>query len=579
MRTKNQSTKTKPAEVPAENEPVPKSSNRKFLVVSFAVAAIVFLVVYLWRLDSVVGLFVDDAWYALLAQALATGQGYQLVNSPSPGILPVYPPVYPFLVSLAYRLWPSFPNNVLLLKSVSVVAMMVVGWASYKHFKRDREWPHLLSLLSALTVTLTPSLVFLATSSTMSECVFMMFQLLAVVVIESAARAENGKTELRSAALGGALAVIAFLTRSIGLAVIVAGLVFLLKERRWRSAAVFVVAVAIFAAPWVIYSRTHQPTEEQRREQGGMIVQDYAQQFWQTRAGDALSAKVGLDRLPERMWSNAMKIVSNNTAMIFTPTLHRSPKLSGEETLESGMASHGLSYVLSLALLLGFALSVWQRLGMAELTVVFSLAITCLWPWDTFRFLLPLTPFLFAYLLEVLRGVREFTRVKLEAKAAPEPWRAMAIFVGLFLALFLFDHAAYLAQRSDLSRAEYLPWRALFNENKEALDWIRDKTPQDAVFCSMNPALIYLYTGRKSVAGGNPEGNWENWKRINVRYMAYLSVYPIADPGLDEGRFQQAYRSQGPLKLRIMDLGRPENRLPWRSFGTTGGSIKIDTLK
>jgi hypothetical protein len=476
-------------------------------------------------------------------------------------------------------LWPSFPNNVLLLKSVSVVAMMVVGWASYKHFKRDREWPHLLSLLSALTVTLTPSLVFLATSSTMSECVFMMFQLLAVVVIESAARAENGKTELRSAALGGALAVIAFLTRSIGLAVIVAGLVFLLKERRWRSAAVFVVAVAIFAAPWVIYSRTHQPTEEQRREQGGMIVQDYAQQFWQTRAGDALSAKVGLDRLPERMWSNAMKIVSNNTAMIFTPTLHRSPKLSGEETLESGMASHGLSYVLSLALLLGFALSVWQRLGMAELTVVFSLAITCLWPWDTFRFLLPLTPFLFAYLLEVLRGVREFTRVKLEAKAAPEPWRAMAIFVGLFLALFLFDHAAYLAQRSDLSRAEYLPWRALFNENKEALDWIRDKTPQDAVFCSMNPALIYLYTGRKSVAGGNPEGNCENWKRINVRYMAYLSVYPIADPGLDEGRFQQAYRSQGPLKLRIMDLGRPENRLPWRSFGTTGGSIKIDTLK
>lgn len=579
MRTKNQSAKTKPAEVPTENESAPKLSNRKFVGVSIAIAVIVFLVVYLWRLDPIVGLFVDDAWYALLAQSLATGQGYQLINSPSPGILPVYPPMYPFLVSLAYRLWPSFPNNVMLLKSVSVVAMLVVGWASYKHFKRDREWPHLLSLLSALTVTLTPSLVFLGTSSTMSECVFTMFQLLAVVVIESAARSETGKAELRNAALGGALAAIAFLTRSIGLAVIGAGLVFLLKERRWRSAAVFVAAVAIFAAPWMMYSRAHQPTAEQRIEQGGMIVQDYTQQFWQSRAGDAFSAKVGWDRLPERMWSNAMKIISNNTAMIFAPTLHRSPKLSGEETLESGLETHGLSYVLSLVLLLGFALAVRRRLGMAEITVVFSLGITCLWPWETFRFLLPLTPFLFVYLLEALRGVREFTRVKLEAKAAPEPWQAMTILVGLFLALFLFDHTAYLAKRSDLSRAEYLPWRALFNENQEALDWIRDKTPQDAVFCSMNPALIYLYTGRKSVAGGNPEGNWENWKRLNVRYMAYLSVYQIGDPGMEEGRFEQVYRSKGPLKLRIMDLGRRENRLPWRSFGTTGGSIKIDTLK
>lgn len=579
MRTKNQPSKTKPEEALAASQAKPESPNQKILFASVAVAVIVFLVVYLWRLDPVVGLFVDDAWYALLAQSLATGQGYQLINSPSPGILPVYPPMYPFLVSLAYRLWPSFPNNVLLLKSVSVVAMLVVGWASYKHFKRDREWPHLLSLLSALTVTLTPSLVFLATSSTMSECVFTMFQLLAVVVIESAARSETGKAELRNAALGGALAAIAFLTRSIGLAVIGAGLVFLLKERRWRSAAVFVAAVAIFAAPWMIYSRTHQPTEEQRREQGGMIVQDYSQQFWQTRAGDVNSSVVGLDRLPERMWSNAMKIISNNTAMVFTPTLHRSPKLSGEETLESGKTAHGLSYVLSFVLLLGFALAVRRRLGMAEITVVFSLGITCLWPWETYRFLLPLTPFLFVYLLETLRGVREFTRIKLEAKASPEPWQAMAILVGLFLALFLFDHTAYLAKRSDLSRAEYLPWRALFNENQEALDWIRDKAPQDAVFCSINPALIYLYTGRRSVAGGNPEGNWENWKRLNVRYMAYLSVYPIADPGLDEGRFQQAYRSQGPLKLRIMDLGRPENRLPWRSFGTSGGSIKIDTLK
>lgn len=185
-----------------------QTANRTFVFISFAVAATIFLAIYLLRLDRIVGLFVDDAWYVLLAKSLATGQGYQLINSPSSGILPVYPPVYPFLMSLVYRLWPDFPNNVLLLKSVSVAGMFVVGVASYKHFTRDRQWPHLLSLICALTVTLMPGLVFLATSSAMSECVFMCFQLLAVLVIESAARSDDAKTELRIAALGGALAEI-----------------------------------------------------------------------------------------------------------------------------------------------------------------------------------------------------------------------------------------------------------------------------------------------------------------------------------------------------------------------------------
>ncbi|HQR35175.1 MAG TPA: glycosyltransferase family 39 protein [Blastocatellia bacterium] len=583
MRTPKTSDRNKSASsLPETKEPAIQgsiqTSNRKFMFASFAIAAAIFLAVYLLRLDRIVGLFVDDAWYALLAKSLATGQGYQLINSPSPGILPVYPPVYPFLMSLAYRLWPSFPDNLILLKMVSILAMLMVGWGSYKHFNRDREWPHLLSLVCALTVTLMPGLVFLATSSTMSECVFTAFQLLAVVAIEAAVRAKDGKTELRNAALGGALAATAFLTRSIGLAVIGAGFLYLVKERKWRSVAVFSVAVVIFAAPWVIYSRTHKPTIEQRTEQGGMIVQDYSEQFWQARAGDTSSAIIHWESLPDRMWSNAMKIAGNNLAMIFAPTFHRSTKLSGEETLESGLKSHGLSYFLSVLLLLGFALTVKRRLAAAELTTAFTILITCAWPWDTFRFLLPLTPFLLAYLLESVRGIREFMRIKFETKTSAEPWRAMTILAGILLVFFIYDHSAYLAKRSDLTRAEYLPWQAIFNENLEALKWIKEKTPEDAAVCSMNPALVYLYTGRKSVASNNADGNWENWKRLNVRYMAYISVFTIADPGLDEGRFDQAYRSKGPLKIRVMDLGRKESRLPWKSFNPAGGSIKIDNL-
>src|SRR5262245_9076851 len=103
---------------------------RRWRVYAVLLASVTLLIYWL-RLDRVVGLYVDDAWYVLLGQAMATGQGYRLTNSPSPGILPFYPPGYPFLLSLVFRLAPQFPQNFLFLKSVSCLAMFGLGCAVY----------------------------------------------------------------------------------------------------------------------------------------------------------------------------------------------------------------------------------------------------------------------------------------------------------------------------------------------------------------------------------------------------------------------------------------------------------------
>jgi len=75
------------------------------------IAFLVCLAIYLLRLDSLAGMFIDDAWYLLLGKALATGHGYTLINSPSPGIMPEYPPGFPALLALIFRIYPSFPAN------------------------------------------------------------------------------------------------------------------------------------------------------------------------------------------------------------------------------------------------------------------------------------------------------------------------------------------------------------------------------------------------------------------------------------------------------------------------------------
>src|SRR5678810_1146349 len=91
--------------------------------VVLSAAMLLALGAYLLRLDRVAGLVVDDAWYVLLGRALARGEGYRLVSSATTAIMPVVPPGFPAILSLIFRVGPDFPQNVLLLKAVSIAAM------------------------------------------------------------------------------------------------------------------------------------------------------------------------------------------------------------------------------------------------------------------------------------------------------------------------------------------------------------------------------------------------------------------------------------------------------------------------
>lgn len=116
-------------------------SARLFTIILALAAILLFAVTYLARMDRVIGMFQDDAWYVLLGKALATGQGYTLINSPTGGILPLYPPAFPFLISLVFRILPQFPENLWLIKSLSVAAMFLTGLACYRFFTRYRSMP------------------------------------------------------------------------------------------------------------------------------------------------------------------------------------------------------------------------------------------------------------------------------------------------------------------------------------------------------------------------------------------------------------------------------------------------------
>src|SRR5688572_27655643 len=270
-------------------------SRRRPDVVAILVALIV-LPVYVLRLDRVVGMVIDDAWYVLLAKALAEGRGYWLVNAPLDGILPGYPPGFPALLSLVFRLRPDFPDNLWLLKTVSIVAMLGVTLLSYYYLHRLRQQPRHIAAIVSVGIATTPALVFLATSTTMSESVFTLAQL-AVVVVGHRAVAALPIGGTRLAVFAGVLGGATVLIRSVGVGVVAAVALCLIKERKWKQLSAFVVTVAICVGPWLMYARAHAPTAQHREIHRGSLVYGYGDQFWMRFAGSASSGRVTIAEL------------------------------------------------------------------------------------------------------------------------------------------------------------------------------------------------------------------------------------------------------------------------------------------
>jgi hypothetical protein len=102
--------------------------------ISAALVAAGVLAVYLLRLDRAAGLIIDDAWYILLARTLAEGRGFFLVSSPTAPILPSAPVGFPLMLSFVFRLNPLFPQNLWMLKAVSIRCRR--SWRSSRAFAR-----------------------------------------------------------------------------------------------------------------------------------------------------------------------------------------------------------------------------------------------------------------------------------------------------------------------------------------------------------------------------------------------------------------------------------------------------------
>ena len=232
---------------------------------------------------QILGLFHDDAIYAVAGKALASGDGYAVESLPGAPPQTKYPFLFSVLLSVIWRFAPSFPENIALLKSLNVAILVAIFLAAVAYFRRSFSSSSLMAVLFAVLVCTNP-IIFSYSDYVLSDLLLVFLTLIALTLVSRTIEPSPfGKGGLRGIlqrtmvqippdppfSKGGSYASMAHLlvlagvvglaclTRTAALPLVFAGVLYAFVRRGWRGAMVFVLGVGCLLAPWYIWVWSH----------------------------------------------------------------------------------------------------------------------------------------------------------------------------------------------------------------------------------------------------------------------------------------------------------------------------------
>lgn len=477
----------------------------------------------IWQLRDMprFGDFHDDSIYYVTAKSLASGGGYRIESLPGEPAQTKYPPLYPLLLSVAWRLDAQFPRNLAIAAWISWLAFPAVMFQLPALFRRlgfsiGRTW--LLLVLFAVN-----PYVALFSTQLLSEMMFLALALAAMLLVERSLDSEMPpRAQAFLAVAAGVAGGLAYLTRSAGIVLFAAVMVYLWTRKQRRTALLFAAGMLPFVAGWTLWSRMHQlPTNDPsliyytdyfRNQLYSLSLKDFHLYVW--RNIDAL------------LWGLGGLIVPKVTSSWFLKIL---------------------AQVIAVAMVAGIVRMV--RRGQGVLYALFAamgavLLCVCTFPANE-RLTLPFFPLALAGLVVEMEHFYETARVGLRHKDRSQRVAAsglIAVFALILAgALALQLYVAQVFMRKD--DAEH--HRARIAARIPVYEWARTNLPADASVLATEDVMFYLHTGRHAMRASLPPALWYREDRAGIVNW-FTDLKPFArDHGLSYFEFSGADTSQG----------------------------------
>jgi hypothetical protein len=497
-----------------------RTSDKRYLAILLG------LVCLLWipRCSGTIDLRYDGGVYYVLGTSLAQGKGYRLLNEPGEIQAIQYPPLLPAIVA-AHQIVLGTDDP------------KVVGpWLRFTYFLMALSYAVATYVLARHYLESTPAfLVGLITNLYLytlflSDLLFaeIPFALATVLFVISS---RSSRKRVR-AVLTPVLAVLAFLLRTAGVALLAAWVVEGLIQKRWQQAAIRTVVLLVAFVGWQAYIGSVTSSEEYENPayayqrapyqyynvsygENAMLVDPFAPELGSLSVGGMTARFFGnLARLPltlsqgvitnEGYWIELLRSVQAKTGL--------SPPPPAIESRAAERALVAIPIVFFSGLLLaGVVVLAVQRERFVPLYLGAYLGLMCLTPWPQqfMRYLTPVTPFLALALIQLLVAFRAYSVRRWSVRLQKVALAIVVLVVGTVFLLQAFAarraYKAFYAHPPMHWAREPIDGPRLFFYDKpwttyeECLAWLSKHAKANAVIATTVPHWVYLHTGLKAV--------------------------------------------------------------------------------
>ena len=446
-----------------------RALNRKDLLLAMFLAMMTIVAGYCQIVVGVCGVCHDDGIYVSTGKALSQGYGYRLISLPGCPLQSKCPFIYPLLLGIIWKLWPSFPDNLVIMQFLNLCFGAATVGLSYIYLVRFNYFSRGIAFVAGLLCATSTQFLYFATIA-LSEMLFALFTILMMFALEQqlCVKSNNRLSQL----LLGVILALPFLTRAIGFVFIpiaLLGLYLSNRPIRWVA-----LGVTLMALPWTLW----------------MI----------------LVPKIGQSPAATSWYISYLSWWRHTFGFSFMGQIFLFNFLG----IACGCVQIGMTFFRNVFQLSGWSIPIvalfwstatldaWRQIGRQRILsyLLFGyLTIVVLWPWSPFRYLIPIMPFLLAYLLG---GIWK-TVQKYSSSLGIRILAASALGMVTLANLGSVYKIAKLNERTSYPQLLGLIDNPVaWSSYQKLFRWIKTHTePTDVVAYGLDP-MIYLYTGRQA---------------------------------------------------------------------------------
>jgi Dolichyl-phosphate-mannose-protein mannosyltransferase len=437
-------------------------------IVALALSALVMLAGLTRMAPNVCGVYHDDAVYVSTAQALADGDGYRLTGVPGEPLQTKYPFLYPAALAGVCAIWPTFPENILAMQIFTLLCGAAAVALGYLYLVRFGYCGRDVAAAGGV-ICATGSFFLYFCVQTMPG---MPFALLIITSLWALERHLEHPHTSRSVQFGlGLLLALPFLCRTIGAVFVLSSIAVLFRSRRpmrWCLA-----GAATAALPWILWSLLGRGVWDRNPIDG--YYTDYLG-CW---------SSTGVDMIGRVFRSNALLVARGSGKFACEGLAAATKPLLDPELRTLILVSVGaIPWLMMIRPL---------RQGRPlPCAMAAYLLIMLLWSWPPQRFLVPILPFLTAFLMA---GMSALMR-----RIAGGYGRRLAVATalsGLVAAnLCLLARHFRITTESGYALASVTDTPVAWSSFERTLAWLKQHTrSEDVVACGLD-SMASLYTGR-----------------------------------------------------------------------------------